>query len=267
MPPGEENQELSDQLATSTEQGQETTSQPYVQDNGQAERLLTTSRDAQQTQRTGQEQQKLLAGKYRTPQELEKAYLSQNGGYRQLETRAQKLEKMLENPKFQEMAANDPDMRTALKELGYELVDEETRRDERTGGGAWDGNMNSPDFKIAVVEHRQQMFFDRMELEHELGRKLSRDEWAEIRRNIIMAPRMPVRVAWKLTPQYEQMLKEREEKAVAAASRRPSVQRPRPAGQQGLGGPKPQGKSALGLRDDEKGQFLQDLIDKSERGA
>lgn len=259
--PGEENlNELSDQLATSGMEEPGQTQETFRDDNGQAERLLTTSKETPQTQ---SQTEKLLAGKYKTPQELEKAYLSQNKGYRGLESKTKQLEKMLENPRFQELAASDPEMREALGKLGYELMDAETQRDEQQSGGRWDGNTNSPDFKMAVMEHKQQLFFDRMNFQQELGRNLSDREWADIKREIVNAPRLSVRQAWKLTAHFEKAMEEKQQKALEAAGRRPAVNRPRPAGGAMTGPKGPQGKSPLGLNDGEKGQFIQDLIDKA----
>lgn len=262
--PGDENlNELSDQLATSPDTSSDQLQQGFQDDNGQAERLLTTSKQTPQTQ---SQTEKLLAGKYKSPQELEKAYLNQNKGYQSLNQKQQQLERMIQNPRFQEMAANDPEMREALGKLGYELMEQETKRDEQESGGRWDGNQNSPDFRMAVLEHKQQLYFDRMDFQQELGRKLNDREWADLKKEIVNAPRLSVRQAWKLTPHYEKMLEEKQQKAIEAATRRPLVNRPRPAAQTGLGGPKtPQGKSAVGLGESEKGQFIQDLIDKAER--
>jgi hypothetical protein len=261
--PGEEDlTELSEQVANSSETEQDQLQTGFKDDNGQAERLLTTSKETPQTQQN--QAQKLLAGKYKSPQELEKAYLNQNKGYRSLESKQQQLERMIQNPKFQEMAANDPEMRDALAKLGYELMQEETRQDEREGGGRWDGNTNTPDFRMAVLEHKQQLYFDRQDFQQELGRRLSNDEWAALKREIVNAPRLTVRQAWKLTPHFEKELEAKQQKAIEAAGRRPGVTRPRPASQGGIGGPKtPQGKSAINLSEGEKGQFIQDLIDKA----
>ena len=262
--PGEENlNELADQLATSPDSSQDQLQGGFQDDNGQAERLLTTSKQAPNTQQ-GQTE-KLLAGKYKSPQELEKAYLNQNKGYRSLESKQQQLERMIQNPRFQELAANDPEMREALGKLGYELMEQETQQDERESGGRWDGNTNTPDFRMAVLEHKQQLYFDRMDFQQELGRKLNDREWADVKREIVNAPRLSVRQAWKLTPHFEKALEEKQAKALEAAGRRPTVgNRPRPASQTGLGGQKaPQGRSAIGIQDAEKGQFIQDLIDKA----
>lgn len=262
--PGEENlSELSEQVANSSETQSDQLQTGYQDDNGQAERLLTTS--PKETPQTQQNQgAKLLAGKYKTPQELEKAYLNQNKGYRGLESKQQQLERMIQNPRFQEMAANDPEMRDALAKLGYELMQEETRQDEKQSGGRWDGNTNSPDFRMAVLEHKQALYFDRQDFQQELGRRLNEQEWKDIKREIVNSPRLTVRQAWKLTSHYEKMLEEKQTKAIEAAGRRPAVTRPRPASQGGIGGPKtPQGKSAIGLGESEKGQFIQDLIDKA----
>lgn len=263
--PGEENlSELSDQLANSPDTQGDQLNQGYTDDNGQAERLLPTSQQGDRTQNDQSQKASLLAGKYKTPQELEKAYRSQNQGYRQLQTKAQQLEKMIQNPRFQQMAANDPEMRQALQALGYELMEEENRQDERQNQG-WDGNTNSPDFKIAVLEHKQQLFVDRLEFQEELGRKLTAQEWADIRKQIQMAPRLSVKSAWKLTEHFDRELKAKQQKEIESLQRRNPVARPKPVSQS-MGGPKgPQGKSPLGLGETEKGQFIQDLIDKAER--
>jgi hypothetical protein len=267
--PGEENlSELSDQLANSPDTSSDQLQQGYQDDNGQAERLLPTSQQGDRTQNDQSQKNQLLAGKYKTAQELEKAYRSQNQGYRQLQTKAQQLEQMINNPKFQQMAANDPEMREALRALGYELMDEENRQEERQERNqGWDGNTNSPDFKIAVLEHRQQMFIDRLEFQEELGRKLTPQEWSDVRKQIQMAPRLSIKSAWKLTPHFDKEMEAKQQKALEAANRRSPIARPKPVSQ-ALGGPKgPQGKSPLGLGEGEKGQFIQDLIDKAERGG
>ena len=266
--PGEENlSELSDQLANSTETSQsDQLEQGYQDDNGQAERLLPTSQQGNLNQGNQDQKNQLLAGKYKTPQELEKAYRSQNQGYRQQQTKLQQLEGILQNPKLQALAATDPDVRKALQAAGIELMEEENRQEERQNQG-WDGNTNSPDFKIAVLEHKQQMFVDRLEFQEELGRKLNAQEWNDIKRQIQMAPRLSIKSAWKLTSHFDKEMEAKQAKQMESLQRRSPVNRPRPASQS-LGGPKgPSGKSALGLGEGEKGQFIQDLIDKAERGT
>jgi hypothetical protein len=265
--PGEENlSELSDQLANSTETSSDQLEQGFQDDNGQAERLLPTSQQGNLNQNNQDQKNQLLAGKYKTPQELEKAYRSQNQGYRQQQTKLQQLEGILQNPKLQALAASDPDVRKALQAAGIELMEEENRQEERQNQG-WDGNTNSPDFKIAVLEHKQQMFVDRLEFQEELGRKLTANEWSDIKKQIQMAPRLSIKSAWKLTPHFDREMEAKQQKAMDAMGRRNPVNRPKPVSQ-ALGGPKgPQGKSPLGLGESDKGQFIQDLIDKAERGA
>lgn len=265
--PGEENlNELSDQLANSPDTSSDQLEQVYQDDNGQAERLLPTSQQGDRTQNDQSQKNSLLAGKYKTPQELEKAYQNQNKGYRQQQTKLQQLEGILQNPRLQQLAATDPDVRKALQAAGIELMQEESRQDERQNQG-WDGNTNSPDFKIAVLEHKQQMFVDRLEFQEELGRKLTANEWADIKKQIQMAPRLSIKSAWKLTPHFDREMEAKQQKAMEQMNRRNPVSRPKPVSQ-ALGGPKgPQGKSALSLGEGEKGQFIQDLIDKAERGG
>lgn len=102
-----------------------------------------------------------------------------------------------------------------------------------------------------------------MEFQTELGRKLSDREWADIKREIVNAPRLSVRQAWKLTSHFEKMLEEKQAKALEAAGRRAPVTRPRPAQPGSIGGQKPSGKSPIGLGEGDKAQFIQDLIDKA----
>jgi hypothetical protein len=262
--------ELEGSLANTSDQGGDQLSQPYVEDNGQAEQLTTTSRQTQENAgRT--EIQKLLAGKYKTPQDLEKGYLEQNKGYQKMrqdsQTRAQQLERLINNPRFQQMAQNDPDMIEALGKLGYELEREEARQDTQTGGGAWNGDTNDPRFQVAVLRAEMQFNQQRGDLQEELGRKLSSKEWDDIKAQIRMAPRLSVKNAWKLTDSYDKHVQATQQKAIDQAMKKAPVSRPRPA-QAGAGFQNaPKGKSPLGLGEQDKAAFLNDLINKSEGGA
>ena len=261
--PGEENLgELEGMLDSTSQESGDQLAQGFQDDNGQGERLLKTS----QTEKPQGQQEKLLAGKYKTPQDLEKGYLNQNKGFRQLQTRAQQLETMLQNPKFHAWAANDPEMKEALSKLGYELQEEDTRQDERSSGGAWNGDQNDPRFVAEVVRQESRMQWDQFRFEKKLGRDLSENEIRSVKQQIVMAPRLSWEQAWKLTPHFEKEMASKHEKELAAAQRKGPVNRPRPVTPGALSGPKtPQGKSALGLKEGEKADFINQLMSESER--
>lgn len=263
--PGEEDLgELAGMLDSSGQDSGEQLSQSFRDDNGQGENLLKTSQ-GKETQTQGE---KLLAGKYKSPQDLEKGYLNQNKGYQQLQSRQKQLESMLQNPKFQEMAARDPEIRNALSKLGYELQEEDTREDERSSGGAWNGDQNDPRFIAEVVRQENRLAWDQLRFEKKLGRDLSDNEIRTIKQQIVMAPRLTWEQAWKLTPHFEKEMAAKHEKELAAAGRRGPVTRPRPVAPGGLAGPKsPQGKNALGLKDGEKADFINQLMNEAERSG
>lgn len=266
--PGEENLgELEGMLDSSSQDAGEQLTQSFRDDNGQGENLLKTSQGSGSAPQ-GSQSEKLLAGKYKTPQDLEKGYLSQSKGYQQLSSRAKQLESMLQNPKFSAWAANDPEMREALGKLGYELQEEDTRQDEREAGGRWNGDQNDPRFVAEVVRQENRMSWDQFRFERKLGRDLSEAEVRSVKQQIVMAPRLSWEQAWKLTPHFEKEMAAKHEKELAAAQRRSPVNRPRPVTPGGLAGPKTaQGKNALGLKDGEKADFLNGLINEAERSG
>lgn len=266
--PGEENLgELEGMLDTSSQESGDQLTNGFQDDKGQGENLLKTSQGTQSAPQSQQE--KLLAGKYKTVQDLEKGYLSQNKGYQQQSQRAKQLESMLQNPKFADWAAKDPEMREALSKLGYELQEEDSRQDERQSGGAWNGDQNDPRFVAEVVRQESRMQWDQFRFEKKLGRDLSDQEIRNVKQQIVMAPRLTWEQAWKLTPHFEKEMAAKHEKELTAArGRSPVGNRPRPVVPGGIAGPKTaQGRNALSLKDGDKAEFLNNLIQDAERSG
>lgn len=263
MQPGEENPELEnavDQAVTEGTADQQTPS--YVDDQGQGNRLLQTSR---QDQTQGQQsQQKLYGGKYKSIPEWEKGHRSLEQKYGQVNNRAQMLEKLIQNPQLQERLAADPEAREILGKLGYELMQEESREDERQQGGPVQWDANDPRCQIAQLRAEMSFKEERSELEEKIGRRLTQEEAVSIKQQIYLAPKLTWSQAWKLTSHFEKQLELQQQKAIEKAMQRSPVSRPRPAQPGAIGGPKlPQGKSPLGLKDEEKATFLNDLINKA----
>lgn len=191
------------------------TPQGYAQDTGHADRFATPQNPGARTQDAG----KLLAGKYKTPQELEKAYQARDKQAGQALSKLQRLEQMVQNPKFQQWAQNDPEIREALGKLGYEMRREEALQ-EAQQGEEWDGDENAPEFKMAVLEAKNELRWDLFHFGQQRGKPLAPDEERAIREVLTASPRLTVQQAWKLTPNYDKEVKSREDSRVSEMEKR-----------------------------------------------
>ncbi len=262
MLPGEENPELESAVEQASTEGTAEQQTPnYVDDQGQGNRLLQTS--GQNEQRQQQNPGKFYNGKYKSLQDYDKSHRSLEQKLGSVNNRAQMLEKLIQNPRLQEQFANDPEAREILGKLGYELMQEESRQDERQQGGPVQWDPEDPRCQIAQLRAEMSFKEERSELEEKLGRRLNPQEIAEVKQQIYLAPKLTWSQAWKLTSHFEKQLELQQQKAIEKAMQRAPVNRPRPASQ-AIGGPKPpQGKSPIGLKDEDKAAFLNDLMNKA----
>jgi hypothetical protein len=261
--PGEENPELESAVEQASTEGAEQQTPSYVDDQGQGNRLLQTS-GQNQNQGREQGQGKFYGGKYRSIQDYDKSHRSLEQKLGQTTNRAQMLEKLIQNPGLQERLAADPESREILKKLGFELMEEESREDERSQGGPARWDPEDPRCQIAQLRAEMSFKEERSELEEKIGRRLAPNEISEIKQQIYLAPKLTWSQAWKLTSHFEKQLELQQQKAIEKAMQRAPVSRPRPAQPGAIGGQKlPQGKSPLGLKDEDKAAFLNDLIQKS----
>lgn len=198
----------------------------YTQDRGQGD-LLSRTQQPPSGQTNQSEAQKLLAGKYKTPQELEKAYQSANKTLGQSRSKLQQLEGLIQNPRFQQLAASDPDIAQALQKAGYDLRRAESQQDEQ-GQPQWNGDENDPRFQMALIDAKNELRWSLFNFGQERGKPLSQQEERSIREVLAASPRLSVKQAWKLTDAYEKDLKAKEDKRIADLQAKGSPNRPRP---------------------------------------
>lgn len=214
MPQDEGLESLVDSALGGGEGSAQDTPQTISQDTGHADRLTTPQNPNAGRQDAGQ---RLLAGKYKTPQELEKAYQNSDKQAKQTLSKLQRLEQLIGSEKFQRLAQSDPDIREALAKSGYELRREESRQEEAQD---WDGDENAPAFQIELVKADNNLRWELFNFGSQRGKALSAEEDKAIREVLVASPRLSVAQAWKLTPNYEKDLKAREDSRVADAEKR-----------------------------------------------
>lgn len=200
----------------------------YTQDQGQGELLSRTPSQQQggQPNQSEAQRQQLLAGKFKTPQELEKAYQSLNKMAGQKGSKLQQLESLIQNPRFQELASRDPDVAQALAKAGYELRKQEAQEDNQ--GQEWNGDENDPRFQIALIDAKNELRWNLFQFGQERGKALSQQEEMAIRQVLAASPRLSIKQAWKLTDHYDRDLKAKEDERMSKLQARPGVNRPRP---------------------------------------
>jgi hypothetical protein len=178
-----------------------------------------------QTQSTTQNQPgaKLIFGKFKDMAAAEKAYKESQQKITATSERQKKLDAILNKPEFKKHAATDPAMKQALTELGYSLAEieqaEDAKKQDADGNVEWDGNTNSADYRMMLFERKYELREQKAGIEAEIKRPLKPEEWQQVKDMIRTTgnPQFDARLAWKLTPAYETLLKEREKKAVDAA--------------------------------------------------
>lgn len=208
------------------EGGNSQTPQTFTQDRGQGE-LLSRTQQPPQGQPNQSQGQKLYAGKYKTPEEMEKAYQNVNRLAGKSQSKLQQLESLIQNPRFQQMAQSDPDIAQALAKAGYEIRRQEREEDNR-GQQEWNGDENDPRFQLAVVEAKNELRWNLFNFGQERGKPLSQAEERAIREVMAVSPRLSVKQAWKLTDFYEKELKAKEDERVSKLQGNRNPNRPRP---------------------------------------
>lgn len=239
--------------------GQDTL-QTSGQDTGHADRLTTPQNPNAGRADAGQ---KLLAGKYKTPQELEKAYLGRDKQAGQAVSKLQRLEQLIQNPRFSQLAQSDPEIREALGKLGYEMRREEARQEEQ--GDDWDGDESDPRFQIEMVKADNNLRWELFNFGSQRGKPLSAEEDRAIRQVLTASPRLTVQQAWKLTANYEKDLKSREDARVSEAEKRfkPKGGRPQPNPMALPGQKLNLNKSVTEMNDAERRAFLSKIAEEN----
>ena len=199
----------------------------YTQDRGQGELLSRTQQPASGQPNQSEAQKQLLAGKFKTPQDLEKAYQNLNRMAGQKGTKLQQLESLIQNPRFQQLAAQDPDIAQALAKAGYELRREEAQEDAK-GQQEWNGDENDPRFQIALIDAKNELRWNLFQFGQERGKQLSPQEEKAVRQVLAASPRLSIKQAWKLTDFYENELKAKEDERFAKLQAKVNPNRPRP---------------------------------------
>lgn len=183
--------------------------------------------------------QPLVFGKYKDMGEAEKGFKSLNGEltkHSQSSSQRDKiLKQMLGNQALRTLATSDPQLKDALTQAGYALAEveekQEQAQDAATGQKPWDGNTNSAEYRVAVLERKLELRDQRMELERELKRSLKADELSEIKEVMkTVSPNMPMSLAWKLTKAFEAEVKANHDKELAKVRgpQKPQGNRPPP---------------------------------------
>lgn len=243
------------------EGGNSQTPQTFTQDRGQGE-LLPRTQQPPAGQPNQSQGQKLYAGKYKTPEEMEKAYTNVNKLAGQRGSKLQQLESLIQNPRFQQMAATDPDIAQALAKAGYEIRQEERREDNR-GQQEWNGDENDPRFQMAVIDAKNELRWNLFNFGQERGKPLSPQEERAIREVLQVSPRLSIKQAWKLTDAYEKELKAKEDERFSKLQTNRNGNRPRPNPTTLSGQKLNLQKPVTEMNDAEKRAYLADLVEKS----
>ena len=241
----------------------------YTQDRGQGELLSRTQQPASGQPNQSEAQRQLLAGKFKTPQELEKAYQNANRILGQKGSKLQQLEALVQNPRFQQMASQDPDIAQALKNAGYELRRQEAEEDNRGRQQDWNGDTNDPRYQIAYLEAKNEIRWALRDFSDERGKRLTREEEVAVRQVLQTMPRLVekgpegIKMAWKLTPFYEKELKAKEDERVAKIMQRPGGNRPKPNPTLLPGQKLDLKKAVTEMNDAEKKAYLANIVEQN----
>lgn len=166
------------------------------------------------------------------------------------------LAKLLKDPAIGRLAATDPEVRDSLRKAGFKLAEEEAA--EKDEGEAEKPNSTT----MMVLQLREEIRLDKetAALSREMGRELSDDERKEVFAIIGRIPDLSVKEAWKLSEAYGKHVKASQEKRIAEArAKRGNRPAPNPhllPGESAAELP----KSSVGLKDHQKGPFLQRLM-------
>lgn len=244
--------------------------QTFTQDHGQGELLSRTQPQPQGQANQSEGQRQLLAGKFKTPQDLEKAYQNANRMLGQKGSKLSQLEALVQNPRFQQLASQDPDIAQALAKAGYELRREEAQEDNRGRQQQdWNGDTNDPRYQLAYLEAKNEIRWALRDFSDERGKRLSREEEGAIRQVLQTMPRLVekgpegIKMAWKLTPFYEKELKAKEDERFAKAMQRPGANRPRPNPSLLPGQKLDLKKPVTEMNDSEKKAYLANIVEQN----
>ena len=212
------------------------------------------------------QQQRLFGGKYQKIEDFEKAHKSLRGEFDKRSTKLNSLESILNNPQFRQIASSDPQMRDALAKAGYNLAaEEEAQAAEDSGDVEWDGDESHPAFVRQYVDNRFRIMEERSDLQEKIGRKLTSEEWSEIKQIYVDVEGVNVRQAWMLSDSYQKHLKLAEDKRFESTQKRTATNRPRPPSQL-MAGQKPLDlkKDPTQMNDQERRAFIMKQIEDNQ---
>lgn len=212
--------------------------------------------DARGQSQHGSTDSRKYAGRFSTPEELEKSYLGMRKGYDEKASRAKQLEEILSNPRLQHMAQIDPEVRGVMEKAGFELKGlEEAARGEE---------YSSPmDEQVALIEAKNELRWELRDFEQSLGRRMSVEERTDLLRAIERAPNVPVEEAWRLTPHYERNIQAKHQQELDSLRKvRQNVDRPMPGAKAFPGQKLNLNKPVTEMNGNERTAFLQKLINK-----
>lgn len=197
------------------------------------------------------------AGRFESPDELEKSYLGMRKGYDEKVNRAKQLEEILTNPKLQHLAQIDPEVRAAMEKAGFELKGLEPQ-------GSGEQVPASPfEEQVALLKAENDLRWELQEFQSTLGRRMTHEERTDLLRAIEIAPSIPVEEAWKLTPHYEKGIQQKHQQEIDSLRRlRQNAERPMP-GPKALPGQKLNLKKPVTeMNGNERSAFLQNLLNR-----
>lgn len=278
MGPEEGTNELESILSQSSGQSQTPNAPTYLEGPGQEELLSRTS----PTQPQGtQNDRQLLAGKFKSQEDLVKGYQSANSALGKAQSRSKQLEKLLEVPGVYERLASTPEGRQTLAALGYELrtADQEEEQGQEAGFGEYDEQLISEltnvlghqpterdllRYETVQLKETNRLNWELFHFGQNRGKPLSAPEERAIREVLRVAPRLSIQQAWRLTPGFEEALKAKQDEAVAAAGRKSGVKRPPPNPTLAPGQKLDMKKPVTQMNDAERRAFLTDLAEKNQ---
>lgn len=278
--PDEGQSELESILSQSNEtQGSGQADPTYLDGPGLNEQLTRNSPQTQNRENQNPQNQ-LLAGKFKTPQDLEKGYRSAESALGKATSRAKQLERLIQTPGVYERLASSPEGRDTLAALGFEMREADTQEEQQNQGGydSYDEGLirdlsqvlgrepterDLMKYEITFMKEEQKLNWQLFRFGQSRGKELNPQEERGIRNILRVAPRLTVDQAYRLTPEYEQSVKAQQDKAVDAVRSKGSVKRPAPnptllPGQKSLDLKKP----VTEMNDAERRAYITDLAER-----
>jgi len=278
MAPDEGGSELEQILNAPPETGETVEQTPsYLDGKGQEELLTKTS---PQTQPGAQGN--LLAGKFKTPQDLEKGYQSAQSSLGKATSRVKQLEKLLQTPGVYERLSQSQEGRDTLAALGFEMREAQQREEQRQDDAGFDVDEQLVSdlrnvlgrepterdllrFETVQLRETNRLNWELFYFGQNRGKPLSNVEERSVREILRVAPRLTINQAYKLTPHFDEARKAAEDKALAEqGARRSTGKRPAPNAPNLPGAAKLDlQKKVTEMNDAERRAYITDIFDKT----